>query len=114
MILGAHNGHAISLDGPPVPPDPGIGIVGSGGANRWNGDAQAYVDSDTTEVVRGNQRILIEDTILDLPANFPVTPEANDILTVRYLDGSVETFKVRMIDRGLLPTGRMRVRCRAD
>jgi len=110
-ILLTHNARCTMIQSPAVVADPNKGIAGSGPTVRWTGVVEAYIDEDIADVVKQGQRVQISQTIVDLPANMPVWPNQEDLITITRISGLVqyapagpltETLTVRKTDGGLL------------
>ncbi len=84
---------------------------------------QAYIDEDYTEVFKGgkaaSETIVANPTQIDLPANIPIWPNLDDLVTIvrtgvlaRYAAAGPQTYnyKVRFIDGGLLMLGKLRLK----
>jgi hypothetical protein len=113
-----HNAHLTAILAPAVPADPTAGIPGSPQTTRWSGDCEAYVDEDIADLIKGGMRVQLSSTIVDLPANLPVWPNEEDLMTLkragviaRYAPAApqLENLVCRRIDGGLLMLGKLRV-----
>ena len=133
MILLARNAVLTDVSSPAVPADPKKNITGSAKSSRWSGNIDAYIDEDAANRVH-NQSLIAQssatgglestgNTVVHLPANLPVWPNLEDLITLKRLPvmnpsptassqiGTTQTFKVRMVDTGLLQQGRLMIHC---
>jgi hypothetical protein len=103
---------------PATPADPQKGVPGTGPLIRWQGSVQAYIDEDIADVIKGHQRMQVSQTIVDLPANVPIWPNEEDLITIvrvgvvaRYAPAGPQTEQllVRKTDGGLLMLGKLRL-----
>jgi hypothetical protein len=123
MYLLGHNAHLTLIQAPGVAADPSQNITGSGPTTRWQGTAEAYVDEDIVDVVKGSTstgayRVQVSQTMVDLPANLPVWPNEEDLITIvrvgvvaNYAPAGphTEVLVVRKTDGGLLMLGKLRL-----
>lgn len=117
MILASHNANLVDIASPAVPADPSLGIEGTDPFSRWSGIAQAYVQDTRTETVNGGARIIITESLVNVPANLPVWPLINDVITVNKLPrlsqpGYVLTLQVREVNDHYLTVGFIQLTCR--
>lgn len=117
MILDAHNAHLTAVNGPETPADDCAGETAAPGDSKWTGDCEAFIDADTTTVIRGGQLLVVSDTWITLPQNFPVMPVVGDTLQMKRIDAIPsserllnQTYRVTMVDRGLIAVGKLRLR----
>jgi len=118
MYLIGHNAQCTTITRPAIPADLTLGITGSPATVRWSGRIEAYIDEDIADQVKGNMRVQVSQTIIDLPGNLPVWPDEEDLVTIvrsgiiaRYAAAGPQTenLVVRKIDGGLLMLGKLRL-----
>lgn len=85
---------------------------------RWSGILEAYIDEDIADQIKGSMRVQVSQTIVDLPANLPIWPNEEDVVTIkrqgvlaRYAPAGPQTENliVRKIDGGLIMLGKLRL-----
>lgn len=114
MLLADHNAYLIKIEGPSVPADPGLGIVGEDSPVKWKGRCQAHLEKVIMQSIVNNQIVRLDQTVVQLPANLPVIPATGDMVIFKYLDGQIQKLKVYIENSTDRQFGKITVTCKAS